>query len=192
MVSFQEVSFSLLTSIYLLFLSRFSFPSLDREPAVFSRHNRILPSTSRSGPSSGSSSHPLHLRGDLRGGQGRDQGGRPPRVPLGQPDLHGGGGLLRELSTPIRVFVPVFFNAMRIMTLMEWLVNEFSVTDDQLGWGDPRRWTGMGSGSRRAVMGRALALANTAFWSFNLFCFLLPVYMPRAFKMYYSKLLKEE
>lgn len=34
-------------------------------------------------------------------------------------------------------------------------------------------------------VGRVLAVANMAFWSFNLFGFLIPVYIPKAFKMYY-------
>lgn len=80
-----------------------------------------------------------------------------------------------SFSTPIRVFVPVFYNSRRIFTLTEWLRNEFAKEDKEY------------SGSvRRLMVGRALAVANMALWSFNLFGFLLPVYLPRAFKRYYS------
>ncbi|CAA0834357.1 Unknown protein [Striga hermonthica] len=34
--------------------------------------------------------------------------------------------------------------------------------------------------------GRALAAVNMAFWCFNLFGFLLPVYLPKAFRIYYG------
>ncbi|KAG4121146.1 hypothetical protein ERO13_D11G188266v2 [Gossypium hirsutum] len=43
-----------------------------------------------------------------------------------------------------------------------------------------------GSG-KRVYVGRVLALANMGFWCFNLFGFWLPVYLPKAFKMYYSE-----
>ncbi|CAI9774133.1 unnamed protein product [Fraxinus pennsylvanica] len=43
-----------------------------------------------------------------------------------------------------------------------------------------------GGSSRRLYIGRALAIANMAFWCFNLFGFLLPVFLPKAFKRYYS------
>ncbi|MCD7461704.1 hypothetical protein HAX54_046838 [Datura stramonium] len=77
-------------------------------------------------------------------------------------------------SLPVRVFVPVFYNSRRIFTIMEWLSSEISKVDQEYG-GD----------MRRVYMGRALAAANMAFWCFNLFGFLLPVYLPKAFKMYY-------
>lgn len=80
-----------------------------------------------------------------------------------------------RFSTPIRVFVPVSYNARRIFTLMEWLESEFG------------KEGGDGGGSaRRVYVGRILAAANMALWCFNLFAFLLPVYMPRAFKKYYA------
>ncbi|KAL1531406.1 hypothetical protein AAHA92_31548 [Salvia divinorum] len=40
--------------------------------------------------------------------------------------------------------------------------------------------------ARRLYVGRALAVANMAFWCFNLFAFLLPVYLPMAFRIYYQ------
>lgn len=80
-----------------------------------------------------------------------------------------------RFSTPIRVFVPVFFNSRRIFTLAEWLRDEFAKEDKEYG-----------GSVRRLLVGRGLAVANMALWSFNLFGFLLPVYLPRAFKRYYS------
>lgn len=79
-----------------------------------------------------------------------------------------------RFSTPIRVFVPVSYNAKRIFTLMDWLESEF------------RKGGGGGGSARRVYVGRILAAANMALWCFNLFAFLLPVYMPRAFKKYYA------
>ncbi|BFG23365.1 hypothetical protein CerSpe_096390 [Prunus speciosa] len=79
-----------------------------------------------------------------------------------------------RFSTPIRVFVPVFYNSKRIFTLVEWLKNEFSKEEVY------------GASARRLYLGRMLAVANLAFWSLNLFGFLLLVHLPAAFKKYYS------
>ncbi|PQM36526.1 uncharacterized protein Pyn_00990 [Prunus yedoensis var. nudiflora] len=79
-----------------------------------------------------------------------------------------------RFSTPIRVFVPVFYNSKRIFTLVEWLKNEFSKEEVY------------GTSARRLYLGRMLAVANLAFWSLNLFGFLLLVHLPASFKKYYS------
>lgn len=86
-----------------------------------------------------------------------------------------------QVLTPIRVLVPVFFNAKRIFTLVDWVRNEFSK-----GYGGDY---GGGSGSaaaRRLSLGGWLAIANLVFWTLDLFGFVLPIYLPRAFKNYYS------
>eukprot|EP00850_Spirogloea_muscicola_P002031 SM000007S20991 [mRNA] locus=s7:1339636:1341478:+ [translate_table: standard] len=36
------------------------------------------------------------------------------------------------------------------------------------------------------LFGRALALANLVFWAFNLFCFLIPMFLPRAFQRHFE------
>ncbi|KAI8524888.1 hypothetical protein RHMOL_Rhmol13G0184400 [Rhododendron molle] len=60
--------------------------------------------------------------------------------------------------------------------VVDWLRTEISKVDEQHGGGE---W--------RLYVGRGLAIANLAFWSFNLFGFLLPLYLPKAFKKYYSE-----
>ncbi|KAJ6358516.1 hypothetical protein OIU76_000263 [Salix suchowensis] len=80
-----------------------------------------------------------------------------------------------RLSIPIRVFVPVFYNSRRIFTLVDWLRNEVTKAEQDYG-----------GSTRRLHIGRSLAVANLAFWCFNLFGFLLPVYIPRAFKKHYT------
>ncbi|KAJ8771430.1 hypothetical protein K2173_026607 [Erythroxylum novogranatense] len=82
-----------------------------------------------------------------------------------------------KFATPVFVFVPVFYNSKRIFTIVDWLRNEFSKVEGEYG-----------GSARRLQIGRALAVSNMAFWCYNLFCFLLPVYLPKAFKKYYSKL----
>lgn len=80
-----------------------------------------------------------------------------------------------RFSLPIRVFVPVFYNSTRMFTLVEWFKYEML-----------NKVVGEGESLRRLYVGRALAVANLGLWGFNLFGFLLPVYLPRAFKRYYT------
>ena len=80
-----------------------------------------------------------------------------------------------RFSIPIRAFVPVFYNSWRMPEVAEWARWEVMTTADERG------------GSERMVyVGRGLALLNLGLWSFNLFGFLLPVYLPKALKRYYS------
>lgn len=78
-------------------------------------------------------------------------------------------------SIPIKVFVPVAYNSVRIYSIIDWLKSEISKVDEEYG-----------GSLRRVYIGRGLAGANMAFWSFNLFGFLLPYYLPMAFHRYYA------
>lgn len=71
-------------------------------------------------------------------------------------------------SLPIRVFVPVVYNAVRMYAIGDWLMSEVMKSG---------RWV---------TVGTCLAMVNLVFWGFNLFGFLLPVYLPKAFKKYYG------
>ncbi|XP_019056459.1 PREDICTED: uncharacterized protein LOC109115968 [Tarenaya hassleriana] len=82
----------------------------------------------------------------------------------------------RGFSAPMRILIPIFYNARRILTIVEWLRGEFTKETPEFGT----------ISRRRMLAGRALATANMAVWSFNLFGVLLPVYLPRAFKRYYE------
>ncbi|CAL1404936.1 unnamed protein product [Linum trigynum] len=77
-----------------------------------------------------------------------------------------------RFSLPVGIFVPVFYNSRRIFTLADWLSCEFAESG--------------GGGGRRVYFGRALAVANMAFWGFNLFGLLLPVAVPICLKKYYA------
>lgn len=84
-----------------------------------------------------------------------------------------GVGFSDKFSLPIRVYVPVVYNSVRILTLMEWLRDEFSKENN-------------GASSVRIYGGRSIAVSNMVLWCFNLFGFLLPVWLPKIFKLYYS------
>ncbi|KAJ1693742.1 hypothetical protein LUZ63_010440 [Rhynchospora breviuscula] len=67
-------------------------------------------------------------------------------------------------SLPARAAVPIIYNTKRLFTIADWVRHE------------------VGGG---VSVGFVIALANTVFWGFNLLGFLLPVYLPRALKLYY-------
>lgn len=75
--------------------------------------------------------------------------------------------LLTSVSLPVRMMVPVFYNTRRLFSIATWLEIEFARTTDDRGW---------------LFFGRGLAVVNMAVWAFNLFCFLLPVYLPLTMK----------
>ncbi|KAL1823707.1 hypothetical protein ACET3Z_010485 [Daucus carota] len=90
-----------------------------------------------------------------------------------------GVGFSDKFSLPIRVYVPVVYNSVRISTLIEWLRDEFSM---EYGGGD----SASSSSAIRIYAGRSIVVANMVLWCFNLFGFLLPVWLPKIFKLYYS------
>lgn len=90
-----------------------------------------------------------------------------------------GVGFSDKFSLPIRVYVPVVYNSVRIFSLMEWLRNEFSKNYNGVdGWSS--------SSAVRMYVGRSIAVSNMLLWCFNLFGFLLPVWLPKIFKLYYT------
>ncbi|CAK9310795.1 unnamed protein product [Citrullus colocynthis] len=178
MVCAEDLAFVVFSMMYMYFISRVAFPTLGGagEPTVFSPENRMLRLYVFFAAVVGLFLPIVYI---LEGFFEEDKEGikaASPHVFLlaSQVFMEGVAGKDR-FSTPIRVFVPVFYNSRRIFTLAEWLRDEFAKEEKEY------------SGSmRRLLVGRALAVANMALWSFNLFGFLLPVYLPRAFKRYYS------
>lgn len=70
-------------------------------------------------------------------------------------------------SLPVFMFVPIFYNAMRIRSIVGWIGSEFA------------------NGGVGRAYGKWIAFGNLTIWCFNLFGLLLPVFLPRAFKIYY-------
>ncbi|KAM7494476.1 hypothetical protein LguiB_029085 [Lonicera macranthoides] len=87
-----------------------------------------------------------------------------------------------QFSLPIRVFVPVMNNSVRIFALIEWVKSEISKLDQGYGY-EGSVW--------RLYFGIGLACVNLGVWCYNLFGFLLPVFLPRAFKRYYYYSIKQ-
>lgn len=165
----------------MLFLSKFAFPlsppSTENTPIFSPAKNKILAVYVSVGALIGLLLPIVYIFHGIYEG---DKEGIKAAVPhvflLSSQVFMEGFAFSNRFSIPIRVFVPVFYNAMRILTIMDWLKAE--IFKENEGFGRGSEW--------RLYVGRGLGVANMAFWSFNLFGFLLPIYLPRAFKRYYG------
>lgn len=177
MISAQDFAFVIFSLIYMFFLFKIAFPPppQSKESSVFSPNTTILRLYVLVGAIIGLLLPIAYiLEGIFEGDKEGIKAAAPHVFLLASQVFMEGVAFSDKFSTPIRVFVPVFYNSRRIFTIVDWLKTEFSKAE-----GDN------GASARRLYLGRALALANMAFWCFNLFGFLLPVYLPKAFKKYY-------
>lgn len=172
MVSAADLAFVLFSLIYMYFLSRIAFPptSPHSDPPVFGERNSILGIYVSVAAAIGLLLPIAYIcEGIFAGDREGIEAAAPHVFLLASQVFMEGVSFSGNFSLPIRVFVPVFYNSRRIFTIVEWLGSEFSKVE----------------GGGRLYVGRALAIANMAFWCFNLFGFLLPVFLPKAFKIYY-------
>ncbi|KAJ0042744.1 hypothetical protein Pint_17477 [Pistacia integerrima] len=180
MVSLEDFAFVIFSVIYLYFLSKVAFPTLHptREPRVYDPNNRVLRLYVLAAAVIGLLLPIAYIfEGILEGDKEGIQAAAPHVFLLSSQVFMEGLAFSDRFSTPIRVFVPVFYNSRRIFTLVDWLKSEISKVEGEYG-----------GSARRLYIGRALAVTNMALWCFNLFGFLLPFYLPKAFKKYYSAL----
>ncbi|XAR64372.1 hypothetical protein NMG60_11024680 [Bertholletia excelsa] len=86
---------------------------------------------------------------------------------------------LSLFSPPVRALVPLLYTVRRIFVIMDWIhdvwVNKAlpanaNVKDVAWFW-----------------FGRTLSVANLTYFSINLFCFLIPRFLPRAFENYFRE-----
>ncbi|KAL5567968.1 hypothetical protein UlMin_024543 [Ulmus minor] len=178
MVGFEDFAFVFFSNIYIYFLSKVAFPSRNpsNEPPVFNPQSKILRIYVSVGAIIGLFLPIAYIfEGILEGDKEGIKAAAPHVFLLASQIFMEGVVFSGRYSTPLRAFVPISYNSSRIFSIMEWLRTEFSKTSADF------------SGSqRRFYVGRGLALANMAFWSFNLFGFLLPVYLPKALARYYN------
>ncbi|KAK4431476.1 hypothetical protein Salat_0909700 [Sesamum alatum] len=175
MVSAEDVAFVLFSIIYTYFMSKVAFPPTSpRSKPPFGVNNRILGLYALVAAVIGLFLPIAYiLEGIFEGDKEGMKAAAPHLFLVCSQVFMEGVAFTSNFSMPIFAFVPIFYNSKRIFTLVEWLRSEFS------------RGGEYGGSAGRLYAGRALAVANTAFWSFNLFGFLLPVFLPKAFKIYY-------
>lgn len=175
MVSLENFAFVVFSIVYMYFMSKVAFPSLhsSKEPLVFNPQNKILRLYVFIGAIVGLYAPIAYiLQGIFEGDKEGIKAAAPHVFLLACQVFMEGVAFSGRFSIPIRAFVPVFYNSRRIFTIVDWLRSEIYKEHSGSEW--------------RIYVGRALAVANMAFWCFNLFGFLLPVYLPKVFKLYYS------
>ncbi|KAK6160431.1 hypothetical protein DH2020_003812 [Rehmannia glutinosa] len=72
---------------------------------------------------------------------------------------------LSLFSPPVRALVPLVYTGRRIFVIFDWM-------KDVVAW----YW-----------FGRVLSIANFVYFAINLFCFLIPRFLPRAFERYFKE-----
>ncbi|XP_027110273.1 uncharacterized protein LOC113761590 [Coffea eugenioides] len=174
MVSVEDLAFVVFSLAYIHFLSKVAFPPLSPRPnpRVFGEKNRLQDLyVLFSGIISLAFPSAYILEGMFRGYKEGVRVAASHVFLLASQIFMEGVAFYGGFSMPVFAFVPVFYNSRRIFTVADWLRSEFYKTDEN---------------PRRLYIGRGLAVVNMAFWCFNLFGFLLPVFLPRVFKVYYS------
>ncbi|KAH7557660.1 hypothetical protein ACOSP7_027505 [Xanthoceras sorbifolium] len=183
MVSPEDFGFVIFSLVYIFFLSRVAFPTLhpSHVSPVFDVKSKLFRLYVYVGAAVGLFLPIAYIfEGIFEGDQEGIKEATPHVFLLASQIFMEGVSFSDRFSIPIRVLVPVMYNARRILTLLDWLRNEISKNEED--------YKGT---ARRLYVGRALAVANMAFWSFNLFGLLLPVYLPRGFKKYYTAKIKD-
>ncbi|CAJ1952804.1 unnamed protein product [Sphenostylis stenocarpa] len=178
MVSPEDFAFVFFSLFYMYFISKVAFPPLNpsRDPQGFNSQNKLLQIYGFIGVTIGLYTPIAYiLEGVFEGDKEGIKAAAPHVFLLASQVFMEGVALSQRFSDPIRAFVPAFYNARRIFTIVDWLRSEvYKVNNEHSG----SAW--------RVNVGRALAMANMAFWCFNLFGFMLPMYIPKVLKAYYS------
>ncbi|KAL4574817.1 hypothetical protein LXL04_021655 [Taraxacum kok-saghyz] len=178
MVGVEDFAFVLFSFFYMFFISKVAFPTLSSnpDPPVFADHKRLLTVYVSVGALIGLFLPVIYiLHGVLEGDKEGIKAAAPHVFLLASQVFMEGVTFSGGFSLPVRVFVPVVYNSMRMFAILEWVKNEVMKEN-----------TEEHGSIRRLYVGRGLAIANMVFWGFNLFGFLLPFYLPRAFKRYYE------
>ncbi|GAB4858281.1 hypothetical protein Ancab_009754 [Ancistrocladus abbreviatus] len=184
LVSLEDFSFVVFALLYTFFLHKFAFPpppsspNSPPDPPIFSRNNKLFALYFQVSAIIGLYLPIAYIFHGIYKGDKEGIKAAAAHLFLLCSQVFMEGIVFRgTFGLPIRVFVPVAYNSKRIFAIVDWLRSELEMKVE--------RESG-GSSGRRLHVGSVLAAANLVFWCYNLFGFLLPVYMPRAFKRYYS------
>ncbi|CAA2960015.1 uncharacterized protein LOC111378338 [Olea europaea subsp. europaea] len=171
LVSIEDLAFVIFSIIYMYFISKFAFPPpppSSKEPPVFSEKNKFLSLYVFVGVLIGLFFPIAYIfEGIFEGDKVGVEAAAPHVFLLASQVFMEGLASAGGFSLPIR-------NSRRIFNVVEWVGVEISKVEAG------------GSSRRRVQIGRGLAVANLVYWCFNLFGFLLPVFLPKALKIYYT------
>lgn len=179
MVSPEDFAFVFFSLFYMYFIAKVAFPFLNpsKDPQVFNPQSKLLQLYALTGATIGLFIPIAYiLEGVFEGDKEGIKAATPHVFLLASQVFMEGVASSQKFSAPIRALVPAFYNARRIFTIVDWVRSEvYKMNQEHSG----SAW--------RVTVGRALAMTNMAFWSFNLFGFMLPFYVPKVLKTYYSE-----
>uniref|UniRef100_A0A0D9XM53 DUF7733 domain-containing protein n=1 Tax=Leersia perrieri TaxID=77586 RepID=A0A0D9XM53_9ORYZ len=189
-VPLTDIAFALLVIPYLAILSSIAFPQKPGKPDpaapiyLGGRARRALHwAYDAAGFLLGAALPALYILDGLRSGDTAGVAAASPHAFLLAAQIFTEGlaaAWPARFSLPVRAAVVVMYGARRMFAASEWLSEEMEKRDQFGGVGGAAAVA-----KRRVVAGRALAVANLAYWGFNLFAFLLPFYIPKALDRYY-------
>jgi hypothetical protein len=85
---------------------------------------------------------------------------------------------LNIFSVPVRALLPILYSMRRLFSLNGWVISTWFT--NKVGQDiriQDEYWV---------YFGRALSAANAIYYTINLFCFLIPMFLPRAFESYFN------
>ncbi|KAG8365857.1 hypothetical protein BUALT_Bualt17G0015500 [Buddleja alternifolia] len=183
LVPLLDLIFPAFASAYLLVLSRFAFPSLGKtneSPEIF-QGSRLFRFYVIVGTSVGLFLPLAYVLGGFARGDDHAVRSATPHLfllsfqILTENIISG----LSLFSPPVRALVPLLYTVRRVFVVIDWMkdvwVNKTLPANAEfkdVGW----YW-----------FGRGLAVANLAYFAVNLFCFLIPRFLPRAFEIYFME-----
>lgn len=186
LISVEDLGFVAFASLYFVAMRKFVFPSMSTPPAssVFAG-NRLLGRYVAFAGVIGLLLPVAYILGSfVQGDQKALKAASPHLFLLACQVLTENASVkFKGTSLPVRALVPIFYNTRRLFSLASWLKSDLSKGLESVGLHGMDAPIGA---SQWILFGRGLAAANMAIWSFNLFCFLLPVYLPRVMRKHFE------
>jgi len=180
LVPIIDIVFPLVISLYAVFLSKLVFPRYKNAELQVFKGNRAFQMYVVSGTVIGLF---LPLAYVLGGFARNDQESVKAATPhlfllscqvLSENLVSG----LEIFSLPVRALMPILYNGRRLFSLADWTEEMFlkrHLSQDPTFNEEAWFW-----------FGKSLAAANTIYYTINLFVFLIPMFLPRAFEKYFE------
>ncbi|CAL5027891.1 unnamed protein product [Urochloa decumbens] len=189
LVPLVDLAFPVATTLYLLAVSRLAFPPLHSKlhpaapsasPEIF-RGSKLFQAYVVVGTTVGLFLPLAHVLGGFARGDDAAVRAATPHLFLLSCQIltENVVGSLDAFSPPVRALVPLLYTVRRVFVILDWVYDV---------WANRTLAGRSGSTAREAAwlwFGRYLAAANLAYFSANLFVFLIPRFLPRAFEKYF-------
>ncbi|KAF8697184.1 hypothetical protein HU200_036185 [Digitaria exilis] len=192
LVPLIDLAFPVATTIYLLVISRLAFPPLTAGAATSSSHHHhhhdqqeifrgslLFQAYVVVGTTLGLFLPLAHVLGGFARGDDAAVRSATPHLFLLSCQIltENVVGSLGAFSPPVRALVPLLYTVRRVFVIVDWVYDVWA----------SRTLTRSSTAQEAAWLwfGRYLAAANLVYFSANLFVFLIPRFLPRAFEKYF-------